>query len=94
MLDLMRRKQRLKIILWLVIFSLALGMLLFFVPGVNMGTVATDTSAASVDGKAIDMQDFANAYRRVLNNYSDGGRNRLDPETLKALGFPGRCSTA
>jgi len=88
MLDLMRRKKRLKIILWLVIFSLALGMLLFFVPGVNVGTVATDTSAATVDGESIPMQQYADAYRRLINNYSNGGRNQTDPETLKALGIP------
>jgi len=33
MLDLMRLKTRLKAVLWLVIIGLALGMLLFFVPG-------------------------------------------------------------
>lgn len=88
MLDIMRRKKRLKIILWLVIFSLALGMLLFFIPGMNMGTVATDTSAATVDGKVISLQAFAEAYRRVVNNYSNGGRNRTDPEMLKAMGLP------
>ncbi len=87
MLDLMRRKKRLKAILWVVIFSLALGMLLFFVPGVNIGMVATDTSAASVDGQSIPMQDFLNQYRRTVQRYSDGGRNKTDPETLKALGF-------
>jgi peptidyl-prolyl cis-trans isomerase D len=88
MLDLMRRKKRLKIVLWLVIFSLALGMLLFFVPGMNMGTVATDTSAAVVDGNAISLRSFAEAYRRVVNNYSNQGRNRTDPEMLKAMGLP------
>ncbi len=86
MLDLMRRKKRLKAILWVVIFSLALGMLLFFVPGVNIGMVATDTSAATVDGQPIPIQDFLNQYRRTVQRYSDGGRNRTDPETLKALG--------
>jgi peptidyl-prolyl cis-trans isomerase D len=88
MLDLMRRKKRLKIVLWLVIFSLALGMLLFFVPGMNMGTVVTDTSAATVDGQPIPMQAYAEAYRRVVNNYSNGGKNRTDPEMLKAMGVP------
>jgi peptidyl-prolyl cis-trans isomerase D len=88
MLDLMRRKKRLKIVLWLVIFSLALGMLLFFVPGMNMGTVATDTSAAVVDGNEISLQAFGEAYRRVVNNYSNGGKNRTDPEMLKAMGLP------
>jgi peptidyl-prolyl cis-trans isomerase D len=84
----MRRKKRLKIILWLVIFSLALGMLLFFVPGMNMGMVATDNSAATVDGQVIPMQEFAEAYRRVVRNYTNGGKNRIDPEMLKTIGLP------
>ncbi|MBN1570446.1 MAG: peptidylprolyl isomerase [Acidobacteria bacterium] len=88
MLDLMRRKKRLKIILWLVIFSLALGMLLFFVPGVNIGNVATDTSAASVDGQTISINEFASTYRRVVKQYSNRGKNRIDPETLKNMGLP------
>lgn len=88
MLDIMRRKKRLKIILWLVIFSLALGMLLFFIPGMNMGMVATDNSAASVDGQVIPMQEFAEAYRRVVRNYTNGGKNRVDPEMLKTIGLP------
>lgn len=89
MLDLMRRrKKRLKIVLWLVILSLGLGMLLFFVPGVNMGTVVTDTTAASVDGLDIGMQEYSNTYRRALDNYSNGGRNQLSPELLKSLGVP------
>ncbi len=87
MLDLMRRKKRLKIILWLVIFSLALGMLLFFVPGVNVGSVATDTTAATVDGQPIPIKDFVNTYRKVVENYSNNGKNQTDPETLKALGL-------
>lgn len=87
MLDLMRRKKRLKIILWLVIFGLALGMMLFFVPGVNVGSVATDTSAATVDGHPVAMKDFIRAYQRTVENYSNRGRNRPDPETLKAMGI-------
>ena len=88
MLDIMRRKKRLKIILWLVIFSLALGMLLFFVPGINIGNVTTDTSAATVDGQAIPMNDFFSAYRRVVKQYSNRGKNKVDAETLKAMGVP------
>ncbi len=88
MLDIMRRKKRLKLILWLVILSLALGMLLFFVPGVNMGTVTTETSAASVDGQSIPMREFEDAYRRVVDNYSNRGKNRIDPETLRSIGLP------
>lgn len=88
MLDLMRRKKRLKIILWFVIFSLALGMLLFFVPGINMENVTTDNSAATVDGQSIPITDLALAYHRTVKRYSDGGKNKTDPETLKAMGIP------
>ena len=88
MLDLMRRKKRLKVILWFVIFSLALGMLLFFVPGINMQNVTTDNSAATVDGRPISIADFSIAYHRTVKRYSDGGKNKTDPETLKAMGIP------
>lgn len=88
MLDLMRRKKRLRIILWIVIFSLALGMLLFFVPGVNIGNVTTDNSAATVDGQAIPIRDFALAYNRTVKRYSEQGKNKIDAETLKAMGIP------
>jgi peptidyl-prolyl cis-trans isomerase D len=88
MLDLMRRKKRLKIILWLVIFSLGLGMLLFFVPGMNMGSVVTDTSAATVDGEAILLQDFSEAYRTQVNRYTNRAKERIDPETLRNMGLP------
>ncbi len=85
MLDIMRRKKRLRGVLWLVIISLGLGMLLFFVPGANMGT-RTDTSAATVDGDPISINDYAKTYRRFVDNFSAGGRNKTDAETLKALG--------
>jgi peptidyl-prolyl cis-trans isomerase D len=87
MLDLMRRKTRLKAVLWLVIIGLALGMLLLFVPGGQMGDSGLGTSAATVDGQPIPLKDFWQTYRRVLDNYSAGGRNRLDPEMIKALGI-------
>ncbi len=86
MLDIMRRKKRLKAVLWLVIFALSLGMLLFFVPGQNVGVSSIDASAASVDGNSISMKDFYDTYRRMIESYTSQGRNRLDPETLKALG--------
>jgi peptidyl-prolyl cis-trans isomerase D len=86
MLDLMRRKKRLKLVLWLVIISLALGMLLFFVPGQNIGISGFDASAASVAGETIPIKDYVDTYRRFVDNYSAGGRNKTDPETLKRLG--------
>ncbi len=88
MLDIMRRKKRLKIVLWLVIVSLALGMLLFFVPGSNMGGGVVDTSAATVDGRTIPINDLVNAYRRTIDRYNASGANNLDPEILKSLGIP------
>jgi peptidyl-prolyl cis-trans isomerase D len=85
MLDIMRRKKRLKLVLWLVIISLGMGMLLFFVPGQNVGIQGFDNSIASVAGESISTQEFTDAYRRIVNNYSAGGRNKIDPETLKRL---------
>ena len=87
MLDLMRRKKRLKAVLWLVIIGLALGMLLLFVPGGRMDDSGMGSVAATVDGQPIPIKDFWQTYRRVLDNYSAGGRNRLDPEMIRALGI-------
>jgi peptidyl-prolyl cis-trans isomerase D len=84
MLDLMRRKSRLKIVLWFVLFSLALGMLLFFVPGGDMGGVAIDSSAATVDGHEISMKEAGDTYQRFLKNFGD----RVDAETIKSMGLP------
>jgi peptidyl-prolyl cis-trans isomerase D len=86
MLDIMRRKKRLKIILWLVIISLSLGMLLLFVPG-GTGTGIAENNAATVNGVPIPMQDLATLYRRLVTVYSDRGKNKTDPETLKSLGL-------
>jgi peptidyl-prolyl cis-trans isomerase D len=85
MLDIMRRKKRLRAVLWLVIISLGLGMLLFFVPGANIAT-RVDSSAATVDGEPISIDEYAKTYRRFVENFSAGGRNKTDQETLKALG--------
>jgi peptidyl-prolyl cis-trans isomerase D len=84
MLDLMRRKSRLKLVLWFVLFSLALGMLLFFVPGGNMGGVAIDSTAATVDSHEISMKEAVDAYQRVLKRYE----GKVDAETAKSIGLP------
>jgi peptidyl-prolyl cis-trans isomerase D len=86
MLDIMRRKKRLKLVLWLVIISLGLGMLLLFVPGQNIDFGGFDTSAASVAGESISMKEFYDTYQRFRENYSDGGKNETDPQTMKRLG--------
>ena len=87
MLDLMRRKKRLKMVLWVVIFALSLGMLLFFVPGQNLGGSGIESTAATVASEEISMSEFADAYRRLLDNYSRGGRGRIDVELAKTLGL-------
>src|SRR5688572_1191006 len=84
MLDLMRRKKHLKVVLWLVIVGLGLGMLLFFVPGQNLGDGGVSVSAGSVAGEEISMKEFMDAYRRVVNQYTRGN-SRLEPATLKML---------
>ena len=86
MLDLMRRKKRLKLILWVVIAALALSMLIFFVPGSSMGGFFdTPGVVASVDGRKITAQDFSRMYRQVANNYRSAN---IDEETLRAMGVP------
>ncbi|MDR1726881.1 MAG: peptidylprolyl isomerase [Acidobacteriota bacterium] len=87
MLDLMRRKKRLKLILWLVIAALALSMLIFFVPGTDMGGFLDNPGVvASVDGRDISAQDFSRLYRRVAERYRTS--NNIDEETVKAMGVP------
>jgi peptidyl-prolyl cis-trans isomerase D len=88
MLDIMRRKQRLKLVLWAVIASLGLGMLLFFIPGANMGDDTADNSAATVDGQTISLRDYMNAYRKAVDRVNSNGRNQVDPEMLRSMGFP------
>jgi peptidyl-prolyl cis-trans isomerase D len=87
MLDIMRRKKRLKFILWLVIISLGLGMVLFFVPGGNIGDAGIDSSAATVDGDPVPFQDLVQTYRRTVQSFTADGQNRIDPEILKSLGI-------
>ncbi len=85
MLDIMRRKKRLKLVLWLVIISLGMGMLLFFVPGQNIGIQGLDNSVATVAGESISTKEFTDAYHRLIDNYSAQGKNRLDADILKRL---------
>lgn len=87
MLDIMRRKKRLKMILWVVILALALSMLVFFVPGVDIGNIRIDTSAASVDGQTIPMKDFIKAYLKIEKRYRDQSSS-VDRDMLKAMGVP------
>jgi len=71
MLNLMRRKlKRLKIILWIVIFGLTIGMLLMFVDvgGRNTGGVS-GMSVASVDGEDINIGPFRQEYYRTVERY-------------------------
>ncbi len=71
MLNLMRRKlKRLKIILWIVIFGLTIGMLLMFVDvgGRNVGGVS-GTTVATVDGEEIGVSPFRQEYYRMVERY-------------------------
>jgi peptidyl-prolyl cis-trans isomerase D len=86
-LDLLRRKKRLKLFLWLVIVSLGLSMLLFFVPGQGGDVGAFDSAAATVDGETIAIKDYVNTYRRFIDSISAGGKNKLDREMIKTLGL-------
>jgi peptidyl-prolyl cis-trans isomerase D len=88
MLDIMRRNKRIKLILWAVIASLGLGMLLFFIPGTNLGGDTVDNSAATVDGQSISLREYKSAYNKLVQRYSRNGRNPIDPEMLKAMGVP------
>jgi peptidyl-prolyl cis-trans isomerase D len=88
MLDIMRRQKRLKMILWVVIAGLALGMLLFFVPTMDQGALETSTTIASVDGKDISAKAFSSFYVRTVERISQGSNRRIDAETLKAMGVP------
>jgi peptidyl-prolyl cis-trans isomerase D len=84
MLDIMRRQKRLKLILWVVILGLALGMLLFFVPGGNMGGDATDSSAATIDGNSISMREYLSANRKAFYRLRNSPKNSIDAEALKS----------
>jgi peptidyl-prolyl cis-trans isomerase D len=88
MLDLMRRQKRLKMILWVVIAGLALGMMLFFVPGMGTNEMETSDVIASVDGNDILTKDFSRFYSRIVDRISRNSSGKVDMETLKAMGVP------
>ncbi len=71
MLHLMRRKlKRLKIVLWIVIFGLTVGMLLLFVDVGGRGDQGmTNTAVASIDGQEIDSATFRQEYYRMQERY-------------------------
>ncbi len=94
MLDIMRRKKRLKAVLWVVIVSLGMGMLLLFVPGQNIGGGGSENVVATVDGDPISVKEFYNAYRRMIENYTSGSRGNIDPEILRSLGIERQALTA
>jgi peptidyl-prolyl cis-trans isomerase D len=88
MLDIMRRQKQLKLILWVVIAGLALGMVLFFVPSGNMGGEEIDSSAATVDGNSVPMREYLNAYRGIVDRLRKNQKTPMDAETLKSMDFP------
>jgi peptidyl-prolyl cis-trans isomerase D len=88
MLDLMRRKRQLKLVLWLVIIAMSLTMMIFFIPGVDLGGIATTSSVAEVDGRPIPTRSFVNLYSRTVDRINAGGTNRMDRKTLQSMGLP------
>jgi peptidyl-prolyl cis-trans isomerase D len=94
MLDIMRRNKRIKLVLWAVIASLGLGMLLFFIPGTNLGGDTVDNSAATVDGQSISLREYKSAYHKLVQRYSRNGKNPIDNEMLKAMGVPNQVLDA
>ncbi|MFH1574926.1 MAG: SurA N-terminal domain-containing protein [Acidobacteriota bacterium] len=85
MLDLMRRKKQLRIVLWVVIIGLGLGMILFFIPGANMGGAGTEDTVATVNGDPISVREFWSAYQRMMRNFASG--SNIDPQMLRQLGL-------
>ena len=90
MLDIMRKKKRMKaIVLWVVIIAVGGSMVVWGV-ALNLGgggRSALGSYAAVVGDKTISMKKFIETYQRYLKNLKDNARTELDPELLKSLGL-------
>ncbi len=90
MLDIMRKKKRMKaIVLWVVIIAVGGSMVVWGV-ALNLGgggRSALGSYAAVVGDKTIPMKEFIETYQRYLKNLKDNARTELDPELLKSLGI-------
>ena len=88
MLALFRRKQSgLKWVLWLVIFALGFGMVLFFVDApATSSTGLSSQEAAVVAGSTITASEFRTRYIQVVENYRKLYQlDRQDPEVVQQL---------
>jgi peptidyl-prolyl cis-trans isomerase D len=90
MLDIMRKKKRMKVIvLWVVIIAVGGSMVVWGV-ALNLGgsgRSAMGSHAAVVDDKTVPMKEFIETYQRYLKNLKDNAKTELDPELLKSLGI-------
>ncbi|MBI4481726.1 MAG: peptidylprolyl isomerase [Acidobacteria bacterium] len=82
MLVFMRRRKRLKLVLWLVIIALAASMVLFFVNVPGPGDLGI-TTVAMVDGNPISIKEFRQAYFNLHDLYRRS--YNVDPSVLKAF---------
>jgi len=91
MLDIMRKKKRMKaIVLWLVIIAVGLSMVIWGVAlnlGGGSGRTSSNSYAAIVDDHPISIQEFIDAYRQSVRYLKNSTETELDPELMKSLGF-------
>ncbi len=88
MLALFRKKQRgLKWVLWLVIFALGFGMVLFFVDApATSSTGLSSQEAAVVAGSTITASEFRTRYVQIVETYRKLYRlDQQDPKVVQQL---------
>jgi len=90
MLDIMRKKKRMKaIVLWVVIIAVGGSMVVWGV-ALNLGGSsgrALGSYAAIVGDKTISMKEFLERYNRTLKNLRDSAGGELDDDLLRSLGL-------
>ncbi|MBN2318121.1 MAG: SurA N-terminal domain-containing protein [Acidobacteria bacterium] len=90
MLDIMRKKKRMKaIVLWVVIIAVGGSMVVWGV-ALNLGgsgRSALGSYAAIVDEETISMKEFLENYQRSLQRLNENAQTELDAELLKSLGI-------
>lgn len=90
MLDIMRKKKRMKqIVLWIVIIATGGSMVIWGVAiyGGGSNRSPLGSNAAVVDGRPISMKEFLDAYDQSIKSLRGSDQTELDPELLKSLGI-------
>ena len=90
MLDIMRKKKRMKqIVLWIVIIATGGSMVVWGVAiyGGGSNRSPLGSNAAVVDGRPISMKEFLDAYDQTIKSLRESSQTELDPELLKSLGI-------